>query len=353
MSVLAHLVASRGEPGVTQALAYILNQQPDIVQAFVNLLGAADIRFKPRHRVESERGDDGQRIPGRPDMKIYDAENKTRDGKARVLVENKFWAGLTDAQPVGYLGMLPECVSSGLLFVVPGDRVRQIWSMLKTRCRNAGLVLGQESPEGDQVKWVSVETNKTMLVTDWQNVLDTLEGAADGQEIRGDIFQLRRLVETLENLEAFRAPRSDEVTNAEAAQRIINYIELLRPICHRLAESGIASGPHAVSFDGRSFHRDLTCNNGQGDEVSARLALSFDVWHRSGGITPLWLRIAPGIHPPEVFENLENLLEKERMYVFPGTNNKYIAIDLKLGVERDSVVEDAVEQIRRVCRKLT
>ena len=220
MSVLAHLVASRGEPGVTQALAYILNQQPDIVQAFVNLLDAAGIRFNPRHRVESERGDDGQRIPGRPDMKIYDAENETEDGKARVLVENKFWAGLTDAQPVGYLEMLPDGVSSGLLFIMPRDRVKQMWNVLKTRCQIKGLPLGQGSPEGDRVTWVPVGT-KTLLITDWQYVLDTLEGAAnklkeaDRQEILSDISQLRRLVEILENMNAFPALRSDEVTNAD------------------------------------------------------------------------------------------------------------------------------------------
>ena len=149
MSVLAHLVASRGEPGVTQALAYILNQQPDIVQAFVNLLGAADIRFKPRHRVESERGDDGQRIPGRPDMKIYDSR-----GQLRVLVENKFWAGLTNSQPVDYLKMLPECMSSGLLFVVPGDHVGHIWSILKDAmpqrgpCSGAGVTRGRPGEVG-------------------------------------------------------------------------------------------------------------------------------------------------------------------------------------------------------------
>ena len=99
MSVLAHLaVATMGEPGATQALAYILNKQPSFVRALVNLLGVAGIAFDPRYRVESERGDDGGRAPGIPDMKIFDAQ-----GNLRVLVENKFWAGLTDAQPVDYL----------------------------------------------------------------------------------------------------------------------------------------------------------------------------------------------------------------------------------------------------------
>ena len=351
MSILAHLVASKGEPKATQALAYILNQQVDILQAFVNSVGAADIGFQPARRVEIERDDDGERIPGRPDMKIRDLKN----GKIRLLVENKFWADLTGAQPVRYLEQLrpeKEDVISGLLFIVPGDRVEQMWNVLKTRCRNAGHCLTDESQEG-LLRWVLVGTNKKMLITDWQNVLKALETAADEEDIQCDIRQFRRLVEKLENSKAFHVLRKDEVANEELAQRIINYIELLRSICHGLAESGIKYGSRAASFDGRSFHRDLTWKNRRGDEVGARLALSFDVWRRSRGITPLWLRIIPGIHPPEVFDALENLLGKDGMHVFPGDNNKYVAIDLKLGVERDSVVEGAVEQIRRVVQKLT
>ena len=347
MSVLAHLVTSMGEPGATQALAYILNQQSGIVQAFVNLLGAADIRFEPRHRVESERGDDGGRIPGRPDMKIYPADG---DGNPRVLVENKFWAGLTDAQPVEYLKMLPEDVSSGLLFIVPRDRVKQMWNVLKTRCHNASLHLGQESPEGARVRWVPVGT-KTMLITDWQNVLDTLEGAADGPEIRGDIFQLRRLVETLEDLQAFRALRSDEVTNAEAAQRMINYIGLIDSICNRLAEADIAYGGNAQgSFTDQGFYRSLRWPNGEGRTVGW-LALLFSVWRSSGGITPLWLWMSSGNRLPKGFDELENLFEG--VHVWGNGGNKFIPIRLKLGVEQGRVVEDAVQQIRAVFEKLT
>lgn len=354
MCILAHLAGDMGEPGATQALAYLLNRQAGLLRAFVNLLRPAGIEFQPSPRVESERGDDSEHNLGRPDMKIYDAKDKASDGKPRVLVENKFWADLTGAQPVKYLEQLPpgnEDTSSGLLFIVPRDRVKQMWDVLKKRCRNAGLCLGEESQE-DGLRWVQAGVSM-MLITDWQNVLETLEAAARGQEIQCDIRQFRQLVEKLENLKAFRVLSDDEVVDKEVPQRIINYVELLRSICRGLSESGIKYDSRAASFEDRSFHRDLTWKNGRGDKVRARLALSFDVWHRSGGITPLWLRIKPGIHRPEVFNALENLLKEEEIRVFPGKNNKYVAIDLKRGVERDSVVEGAVEQISRVVRRLT
>ena len=134
MSVLAHLAGCMGEPGATQALAYLLNRQAGLLREFVNLPGAAGIQFDPRPRVESEMGGDG----GRPDMRIYDM-----NGNLRVLVENKFWAALTGAQPVDYLDMLPNDESSGLLFIVPRQRVNMIWNALQARCQDAGLNLGQ------------------------------------------------------------------------------------------------------------------------------------------------------------------------------------------------------------------
>ena len=348
MSVLAHLVTSMGEPGATQALAYILNQQSGIVQAFVNLLGAADIRFEPRHRVESERGDDGGRIPGRPDMKIYPADG---DGNPRVLVENKFWAGLTDAQPVEYLKMLPEDVSSGLLFIVPRDRVKQMWNVLKTRCHNASLHLGQESPEGARVRWVPMGVGtKRMLITDWQNVLDALDGAADGDEIRCDLFQLRRLVEKLEGADVFLPLGAEEVANVDVAQRMMNYIDLLNSICNRLphGDMGITCENPALDVTKyRSIHRSLK-QNGHG---VGWLAISFYAWHRSGGITPLWWWMSSGNRLPKGFDELENLFEG--VHVCGNGGNKFIPIRLKLGVEREVVVEDAVQQIRAVFEKLT
>ena len=357
MSVLAHVVTSmgKGEREVTRALAYILNRHPDLVQkAFVKLLDPAGIRFQPSRQIEREKGDDDGRIPGQPDMKIFD-----KDGNLRVLVENKFWADLTPAQPVGYLKMLQsekkKDVSSGLLFVVPEKRVTQLWNALKTRCDEARLALGQASPEGARVRWVRVGDN-TMLITDWQNVLHSLNPADVGDEVRCDLFQFRRLVETLEGSGVFLVLCEEEVKNMDVAQRMVNYIDLLDLIRKRLPDigMGITCGQASASFDSQSFHCKVMWNDRQGRRVRARLALSFDVWHRSGGITPLWLRIKPPkSRPTEVFETLQNLLEKEGMHVFLGTNNKYIAIDLKLDVERNSVVEGAVEQIRIIVQTFT
>ena len=339
MSVLAHAAASMGERGATQALAYILNQQPGIVRGFVNLLSPAGVAFDPQHHIQAERGNDGNR----PDMTIYDMGDPPR---RRVLVENKFSAELQPGQPVCYLNMLPEDVGSGLLFIVPSDRVRQIWSELKRRCANRGLDLEREAEEA-RVRWVPVG-DRTMLITDWQNVLDALEGAADGQEIRCDLLQFRRLVERLEGLEAFLPLHEEEIGDVSVPQRIINYMELLNSICARLPDAmGINyGGPGLDVTNYKSIHRRLTQN---GHDVGW-LAISFHVWHRSGGTTPLWWWMAPGFTPDaRTFNEIESRIDGVYVSDVMGPvqdGNKFIPIRLTLGVEREQVVEDAIQQIQ-------
>ena len=96
MSLLAHIVGN-DEPTATKALAYILRSSPDIAQALAD--GVLDLCDFTPGRIVSEFVHGGTR----PDITIDDT-----DGVVRVFIENKFWAGLTDQQPVDYLKELPE-----------------------------------------------------------------------------------------------------------------------------------------------------------------------------------------------------------------------------------------------------
>jgi len=328
MGILAHLAGGMGEPVVTQALAYLLNKHAGLLQAFVALLGPAGIQFGLRHRVESETGGDGRR----PDMSIFDAV-----GNFRILVENKFWAGLTKTQPVGYLRGLPEDMPSGLLFIVPRRRVGMVWDNLQAWCREAEINLGQV--QGGRVKWTIAGDPRRLLITDWQNVLDVLEGAADGAEVRCDIAQFRGLVERLD-AEAFLPLRSDEVTNAEVPRRVLDYIELIDPICNQL---------HAIRIidrqanrrgynDGRVSRALVLCGRDNDDrEWWVYVDYSPSLWRDSGGLTPLWLWVNLTFHLPADFDR-NGVRDHPAGYLC-------IPIRLQLGVEQERVIENAVEQI--------
>lgn len=72
----------------------------------------------------------------RPDMWGYD------ESGPRVLLENKFWAGLTEQQPVGYLRLLANYGQpSTLLVVVPETRLEIIWRELARRLSQSEMSL--------------------------------------------------------------------------------------------------------------------------------------------------------------------------------------------------------------------
>ena len=51
-------------------------------------------------------------------------------GAERLFIENKFWAGLTENQPAGYLDRLRAEGGAVLLFVVPTKRLPILWPEL-------------------------------------------------------------------------------------------------------------------------------------------------------------------------------------------------------------------------------
>ena len=194
------------------------------------MLREANIEFEPGH-IKAELGHEDSR----PDLTIHDA-----DGRARAFVENKFWAGLNDAQPVSYLRDLPEDPPSALVFVVPERRVTTVWNELKVRCNEAQLEC-VDAPNKPVVNWTRVGC-KTMLITSWKYVLEGLLDAARSgghDTIRQDILQLQGLTSQMD-AEAFLPLRADEVTDQGAAHRLINYSELIEDITQKLKDSGVA-----------------------------------------------------------------------------------------------------------------
>jgi hypothetical protein len=83
----------------------------------------------PRLRFRTQQAKDD----ACPDMQGCDD-----DGELRVLVEHKFWAGLTENQPVSYLKQLAKCNKPTLLLMVcPEARKETLWRELNKRLKDA------------------------------------------------------------------------------------------------------------------------------------------------------------------------------------------------------------------------
>lgn len=352
MSVLAHVILGgnlQNEPAATQALAFILNQEPAMILAICRML---DIEFDPG-RVTAEEVDDGSRV----DLTIYDSE-----GEARILIENKFEAGLTDSQPISYIDKLPK-KQSALFFIVPEKLMSTIWNKLKFRCNDRQRNFVSDKEEGVIFQAQVANKNlsrKNLFLTSWRHILSQLSEQADSmgnKQIKQDILQLRGLTDKIDG-EAFLPLREDEVSDQQVARRIINYVSLIDEII--LKVGGVVETkiiyPSTVfeePYLGRNFvlHRRFL----------VRLGLSFKHW-KEWGKTPLWLTFdKSNVNKREEnrflwnngkpgYKRIERILkdpmiEKEGDYL-------YKPILLKIGSERGNVVRDAASSIVEMAEKL-
>lgn len=340
MSVLAHVVRGspqQNEPAATQALTYILRKSPDLVRSLIGLINNERLRFEPG-RVDAEQSiEDGQ-----PDVTIYDQE-----GNLRVFVENKFWAGLTKAQPVFYLKKLSNEYGSALIFIVPYQRVPTVYDELKDRCEARGLEWVVTPKESGEIRRALVD-DKNLLVVSWKCVLNQLLDVAnsDGMdEVRADIQQLRGLTDSM-NLGAFLPLQDDETNNQELPSRLVNYIDLIGRIMQELRQADLADvkGLAWASSAHETGHYLKICAR---KKFSSWIGVPLRRW-RDEGISPIWCWISDHGLNSNHFQKMPELFRVIKM----EGNRVWIPIRLKTGVERDKVVENAVAQIKRIATEV-
>ena len=230
-TLLAHLswkFSYQPETVATEALGHILSTSDaarDALEGFVRSNGA---EVGPVARVKAEAtGEEGER----PDLACRD-----HDGKERLLIELKFWAGLTVNQPVAYLERLPEGTGSALLVVAPARRIDPLWWELRRRVREGMKVELGDDQAGSEVWRTAVGNRRALMLTSWRALLEALESrAADTGDIQAvnDIRQLSGLAVRQES-EVF--PLHPEQLGPEFPRLILRLPRLLDDVYRRLID---------------------------------------------------------------------------------------------------------------------
>lgn len=390
MSVLAHLVVGQHdpEPAATRALGYLLRsgKKSGPLRALIRLLHPAGVRFTPGRVECEERFEDKQ-----PDVSLYDAS-----GELRVLLENKFSAGLTDQQPVGYLDLLgADCA---LVFVAPKERVGPLWRELGRRCAADDRAFKDEEHTDDLVFTRAGGT--VVAAVSWGKLLDTLDSAAEKKATRRDIAQLRGLTDRMER-EGFLPFRGEDLSDSATARQLLQCYDLIPPIIK-------ACEP--AEFGGRTPGRRY----GEYFDLTPKfkklwLGVDLEAWRRCG-VSPLWLALQASGQVSTWEKDLEeahteietlkeqaskgvvevegetieemiagwdkwatNLLKKIEGQTVPGLSNQahlvgvlqdiddeahgfedrvLVPVRLRTGEEEGIVVKDAAEQVNRIREKL-
>jgi TrpR-related protein YerC/YecD len=136
-SLFGHLVTrfSTGPENLaTEALNYILNQSQVARKAFSEFFSHFDIPLPCDLSFQVQYNE-------KEDQSIPDLVGFDQNGKKVLIGESKFWAGLTENQPVTYLRRLIKEDGVVLIVFAPSKRLTSLWAELLIRCKQGKMPL--------------------------------------------------------------------------------------------------------------------------------------------------------------------------------------------------------------------
>ncbi len=335
----------------TEALAYILGNSQNARRAFQKFVSRFESRISGELTVRTQvYQEDGSGIP---DLICFNSA-----GQPVVVVEAKFWAGLTENQPVAYLGRLPKGIPSLLLFLAPEKRLPSLWSEVMLRCEKASLPLQVRSSKIDPFVGKINKFHSVGGVT-WTALLNTIamELEVSGDFIaKGDVIQLQGLCSQMD-ADAFLPIHSTELSPG-IAQRNMQFADLVDDVVFTGAREGFCStdggklkpttGPNHY---GRYFKLgDFFCT----------LKFDNERWSKFRN-TPLWLEVyGKSWKPVEERLRVRRALASLELAIPSRLLVDDIFVDqlpviplvIPLGVVRDVVVESLLNELREIHRLL-
>lgn len=336
-TLLAHLaskLSSRHEDIAVEALGYILKSDP-ARRAMEELArhGGADVGRIAR--VETQMvGDD----KARPDLVGVD-----RQGRESLLIEAKFWAGLTENQPSAYL----ERSAKALLFVAPASRLESLWSTLRQR---AGVESSRPRVEMTELKSATIGEERHLMLTSWAHLLKSLEAAVDSHT-KVDIDQLRGFANRIDDESEFLPLRSEDFAPA-VPRRLLSLRRLVDDATIRSVDAGFADTEGlVVTPQARGYGRYMRIS-----DAGVWFGIGFDWWAQGAyADTPLWLyfgkwRSGKTISLDQVRRALEPLIQRDPPECVDEGRAILVPIELPTGVEYEEVVNAVVRRIQGVSR---
>ena len=289
------------------------------------------------------------------DSAIPDLVGEHRAGVAPLLIEAKFWAGLTEKQPVEYLRRLqalPDQQPGVLLVVAPAKRFHTLWPELLSRCTGRSLSLDWEEKRQGEFWVASVDGQHRMALVSWRALLSGLRAALELSGDRGTIADVEQLLGLCNRMdtEAFIPLIADDLAFIHA-RRILQYIEIVDAVVAIGLDKGWCSkqGLRQSSSAAWYGHWIKLAQSGACPEVDLRK------WSRHRE-TPIWLTIA-GKDWKDWSAEWHALLPlaheiRPRMLVDETQKRPVIPLYLPTGVERDAVIDAVVKQVLDVHKRL-
>jgi hypothetical protein len=344
-SLFGHIVlnqTSQAENLATEALAYILSNSDAARVGFSRFLRTIDSRFgDDLHFKTQDYGEDN----AIPDLVCTDS-----NGDPVCLIESKFWAGLTDNQPVTYIKRLKPDKTSVLLFLVPSKRLESIWYEIADRCKDAGMNVGPEIRDDNRIA-ANLNDNNYLAAIDWNSLLTLIETELDASgdyQIKSDLLQLKGLCNQMDE-ESFLPIDSAEISPM-IARRNMQFYDIVNETVNTGQAKGIYSKDGLTAGSGIYYYT----NYFQIGEFFYGLRFDNKSWYKRFN-TPIWLEVyGKGWRSsPEERPKVKKALSYLKSYddnkiFFDKFEIALIPLKLELRCEKTRVIESILQQIQGI-----
>ena len=340
-SLLAHLyprIKGSQEDVATFSLGFILEQSDALNKTFTKLISEKlDLDLGGQLLYTCQDADSEH---GRPDIAGYS------DGRLKILCEAKFYAGLTENQPVSYLKRLKTENGDGLVFICPENRIVSLWDKV---CK----IAEENDFHGADIKSHCVEYgNIRMSIISWQEILAALQVYASEHdpERLGDVKQLDGLCAMMES-EAF-VPLGPEDFGAEVARNIERYYKAFEETYKKVKANKTievdGKGSRLSAFvDG--YARGVVING-----IYVSINYNKNLWKRPSSMeTPYWIFIQErdekgnNVTTDKVNRFMATLDTRRRGWYY---QNDHIALEPKPYLELEEFAGDLSNQIIDIVR---
>ena len=314
----------------SESLNYILNSSDSVNKNLVNLINLdnntnfSDITFNSQVQGENLEI---------PDLSGFD-ENKNEV----IILEAKFWASLTDNQPLTYLNRLSE--NGVLAFICPDLRKISLQSEILYTLKESNIEFRVDS------KIIKIGT-KNIIIYSWDSVLNALKNDIGHSEFDAlsDINQLKGLCEKID-ANSF-LPLTDEDLSPAVPRKILSYYRIVDKVIDKLAKE-INLSTKGLKTTGQQWGYTRYAKI---EDLTIELDVNFEYWAKYAD-TPIWLQISENWSASPAILKINSEIEKKYGKIDFSDNNKpYYPIRINTGAIEESVI-NAISEFIKVVHKI-
>lgn len=343
LAELALRMARSPEDVATEGVAYVLSRS-EAARTLVQEM-AADWAQGPLRDITSFRSQVSSTDNSRPDIEAHDAERVPV-----VIFENKFWAGLTEAQPVAYLHRL-EPRGGVLCFVAPTERLRLLWPDVVQR---AAAVFPDLQVVRDEahLKLARVGGGRVLAITSWAFLLGQISRALEAHGDTALVADVRQLMGLAARMETTGfVPFTVTDLTAPTGRHVMQFCSVVDAVVASILPEDWASKKGLKASAGSGWYGHYIKLRGH----PSLLTFSARMWAEHGQ-SPIWLRLfSPQWKFPEALERVvAGHLGNDAFVPFRDGvwHGLWLPMPLLEGCDRDAVVDHIARHLRSIVEML-